>query len=169
MFSISSRHYISTVLALPVQINLTIAQACWVWSPCKPIVLNLTDSSKCLLVLLVAGTEARSTVWKFRVLLLQICFFLWPVRMKSGYLVINNLYRKLWDAWESQGLRQPHGGCAIRQCPADLWKQWRICPVVCWLVPVLQKQAGKECGSGDSKPQHTLLLKQYKSPTGSYN
>lgn len=40
--------------------------------------------------------------------------------MDNGWLVISNLYRKLWDAWEIQGPSYPPGGCATRQCSADL-------------------------------------------------
>lgn len=49
-------------------------------------------------------------------------FHLWVIRKEKGCLVISNLYSKLWDAWESQGLRWLHGGCETRQCLADLWK-----------------------------------------------
>lgn len=49
-------------------------------------------------------------------------FNLWVITLDNRCLIISNFYRKLWDAWESQGLRQPHGGCETRQRPADLWK-----------------------------------------------
>lgn len=85
--------------------------------------------------------------------------------MGNGWLVISNLYRKLWDAWEIQGPSYPpeavHPGSALLTSES--------CPVLCWPVPGLGKQRGKQRGSGDSNPQQTLLLKPYKSPTGSHN
>lgn len=60
-------------------------------------------------------------------------------------------------------------GFESRQHPADLWKLLEDLPSALLVAPMLQKQTGKECGSGDSKPQHTVLLKPYKSLTGSHN
>lgn len=121
-FLLGSQTPTFTVLVLPLQINVA-----WQEGPeDRPIDMNLTGSCKCLLPG-VLSVNSKHFCCKS---ILSVCtppfffffFNLWVIRMDNRCLVISSLYRNLWDAWESQGLRWLHGGCETRQCLADLWK-----------------------------------------------
>lgn len=73
--------------------------------------------------------------------------------MDNGWLVISNLYRKLWDAWEIQGPSCPPGGCGTRQCSADLWR-----------VP-LELPSGLLASSRAGKPKRKTAWIRWPNPT----